>query len=172
MWIAAGQETYADGIGFLVKNINASGVPVTFVQYQTMPHIWNVVMPFLPQSQHVTKLWGEACSRLAESRTQTSAAYFVALGALKMLPADSTNLIDLPDDELLRSMQAARDRLAKYVWKGPESKDAKLWTRTLQSTAYHVYDTRTIPQGVRHVLITPCLLRAVELDCLSTLHHF
>ncbi|KAL2844203.1 hypothetical protein BJX68DRAFT_257170 [Aspergillus pseudodeflectus] len=123
MWIAAGEETYADGIGFLVKNIKASGVPVTFVRYQTMPHIWNVVMPFLPQSQHVTKLWGEACRRLAESRTQTSAAYFVTLGALKMLPADSTNLLDLPDDELLRSMQAARDRLAKNVWKGPEKLD-------------------------------------------------
>ncbi|KAJ0424826.1 alpha/beta-hydrolase [Aspergillus carlsbadensis] len=126
MWIAAGEETFADGIKFLVNSLKASGVPVTFVQYQSMPHVWNVVMPFLPQSQHVMKLWGEACRSLAEGTAQTSATYFVTLGALKMLPAGFARLLDLPDDEILRRMRAARDRLAKFVWKGPESKDAKL----------------------------------------------
>jgi hypothetical protein len=126
MWIAAGEETFADGIKLLVKNIKASGVWSIFVQYQNMPHAWNVVMPFLPLTQHVMKLWDEACRRLADGRAQTSAAYFVKLGALKMLPADFTRLLDLPDDEILRRMRAARDRLAAFAWKGPQSDDAKL----------------------------------------------
>jgi hypothetical protein len=50
MWIAAGEETFADGLKLLVKNIIASGVWSMFVQYHNMPHIWNVVMPFLPQT--------------------------------------------------------------------------------------------------------------------------
>ncbi|KAL2799821.1 hypothetical protein BJX66DRAFT_292744 [Aspergillus keveii] len=50
---------------------------------------------------------------------------FVKLGALKRLPANFTRLLDPPDDEILRRMRAARDRLATFAWKGPQSKEAK-----------------------------------------------
>jgi hypothetical protein len=67
MWIACGQETYSDGIKFLVRNIRASAVSVKFVDYEFMPHVWNVVIPALPQSQHVMKLWAEVCLELGSS---------------------------------------------------------------------------------------------------------
>lgn len=35
-------------------------------------------------------------------------------------------LLDIPKDEVLRIMQAARDELAKYVWTGPKGGHAKL----------------------------------------------
>lgn len=129
MWIACGEETYSDGIKFLVKNIRASGVPVTFVEYEFMPHVWNVVMPFLPQSRHSVKLWGEACKELGaadDAKERKSEAWFVRLGKLEMVKRDFEGLLDLPDDEVLRRMRAARDELAKYVWKGPAVGYAKL----------------------------------------------
>lgn len=129
MWIACGEETYSDGIKFLVKNIRASGVPVTFVEYEFMPHVWNVVMPFLPQSRHSVKLWGEACKELGaadDAKERKSEAWFVRLGNLEMVKRDFEGLLDIPDDEVLRRMRAARDELAKYVWKGPAVGYAKL----------------------------------------------
>ncbi|KAL3473416.1 alpha/beta-hydrolase [Aspergillus californicus] len=119
MWVAAGEETYADGIKFLVRNIKASGVPVSFVQYEHMPHVFNVVMPYLPQSVHVMALWGEACRGFAEGRACQSAAYFIKLGKLDVVRMEFDRMLDLPDEEILRRMRAARDELAKFVWKGP-----------------------------------------------------
>ncbi|RAL01116.1 alpha/beta-hydrolase [Aspergillus ibericus CBS 121593] len=126
MWIAAGEETYADGIKFLVQNIEASGVPVTFVQYEHMPHVWNVVMPFLPQSKHVMRLWGETCKGFAEGRASNPGAYFVKLGKLEMVPIGIQGLLDIPKDEVLERMNVAKDELAKFVWNGPETGCPKL----------------------------------------------
>ncbi|PWY95177.1 alpha/beta-hydrolase [Aspergillus sclerotioniger CBS 115572] len=126
VWIAAGDETYADGIKFLVKNLEASGVSVTFVQYEHMPHVWNVVMPFLPQSKHVMKLWGEACKGFAESSAPNSAAYYVKLGKLETVPIDIKQVLDIPNVEVLRRMTTAKNELAKFVWKGPATGYAKL----------------------------------------------
>ncbi|RAO68279.1 uncharacterized protein BHQ10_004291 [Talaromyces amestolkiae] len=67
MWIACGGETYSDGIKFLVRNMRASGVSIRFVEYEFMPHVWNVVIPTLPQSRHVMKLWADACLELGAS---------------------------------------------------------------------------------------------------------
>ncbi|KAJ5638270.1 alpha/beta-hydrolase [Penicillium lividum] len=120
MWIACGEETYTDGIKFLVQNIRASNVPVTFVQYEFMPHVWNVVMPALPQSRHSMNLWGQACKDLALGNQQDSSAYYVKLGDLKMIPMDFKGLLDIPREEVLRRMRAARDELAKFVWTGSE----------------------------------------------------
>lgn len=130
MWIACGEETYSDGIKFLVRNINASGVPVTFVEYEFMPHVWNVVIPSLPQSRHAMKLWGEACKELGatddRAKERKSEAWFVKLGKLEMVKRDFERLLDIPNDEVLRRMRATRDELAKYVWKGPAVGYAKL----------------------------------------------
>lgn len=128
MWFAGGQETYGDGIKFLVQNIDASGVPVTFVEYEFMPHDWAVVMPFLPQSLHSIKLWGEACKNLGDGKVKRgeSKAYFVKLGGLEMVPRSIHGLLDIPRDEVLECMRAARDKLAKFVWKGPEVGYSKL----------------------------------------------
>lgn len=84
MWIACGEETYADGIKFLVRNIKASGGLVIFVEYEFMPHVWNVVIPSLPQSQHVMKLWAKACMELGASFVHKSEAWYVKLGNLEM----------------------------------------------------------------------------------------
>jgi hypothetical protein len=121
MWIACGEETYSDGIKFLVRNLKASGVSITFVEYEFMPHVWNVVMHFLPQSQHVTKLWAKACMELGSSpvNKRRSEVWYVKLGNLEMIQKSFDNLLDLPNDEVLKRMRAARDELAKFVWRGP-----------------------------------------------------
>ncbi|KAE8402408.1 alpha/beta-hydrolase [Aspergillus pseudonomiae] len=127
MWIACGEETYSDGVKFLVRNLTASGVPVTFVQYEFMPHVWNVIIPALPQSRHCMKLWGEACRTIGtQAHRQTSTAHFVRLGRLEMVPRDIDSLLDIPRDEVLKRMRAARDELAKFIWKVPEGVDSKL----------------------------------------------
>ncbi|KAJ5772592.1 alpha/beta-hydrolase [Penicillium odoratum] len=120
MWIACGEETYTDGINFLVQNIRASNVQVTFVQYEFMPHVWNVVMPALPQSRHSMKLWGQACKDLALGKQQDSSAHYVKLGDLEMISMDFKGLLDIPREEVLRRMRAARDELAKFVWTGSD----------------------------------------------------
>jgi hypothetical protein len=122
MWIACGEETMSDGTKFLVKNMNASGVSVTFVEYEFMPHAWNVLMPRLPQSRHSMKLWGEACKELGstanDKKARKSEAWFIKLGKLEMVKRDFEGLLDIPTHEVLRRMRAGRDELAKYVWKG------------------------------------------------------
>lgn len=124
MWIACGQETYSDGIKFLVRNIRASDVSVKFVEYEFMPHVWNVVIPALPQSQHVMKLWAEACLELGASVVgkMQSEAWYVRLGDLETVRQKFDDLLDLPNDEVLKRMRAARDELAKFVWRGLAAK--------------------------------------------------
>ncbi|PLB50907.1 alpha/beta-hydrolase [Aspergillus steynii IBT 23096] len=123
MWIACGEETFSDGVKFLVKNLKTSGVPVTFLEYEFMPHVWNQVIPALPQSKHCMKSWGEACRTIgSEAHEQTSSAWFVKLGRLEMVPRHIDALLDIPREEVLRRMRAARDELAKFVRKGGESK--------------------------------------------------
>jgi hypothetical protein len=121
MWIACGEETYSDGIKFLVKNIKDSGVPVTFIEYEFMPHVWNVVMPALPQSKHVIKLWAEACKRLGSLDTsgQKSEAWYVKLGNLDMAKKRFEDLVSFSNEEVLRKMRAARDENSMFIWKGP-----------------------------------------------------
>jgi hypothetical protein len=76
------------------------------------------------------KSWAGACRELGawapEGNARKSAAYFVKLGKLHMVPIAFEGLVELPDDEILRKMRAARDELAKFVWKGPETGYAKL----------------------------------------------
>jgi hypothetical protein len=122
MWIACGEETYSDGIKFLIRNIKASGVPITFVEYEFMPHVWNVVLPALPQSQHVMNLWIKACIEIRDATTvreRGSEAWYVRLGDLEMVQQSFDKLMDLPNNEVLKRMRAARDELAKFVWRGP-----------------------------------------------------
>lgn len=127
MWIACGEETLSDGVKFLVRNLKASGVSVTFLQYEYMPHVWNVIMPALPQSRHCMKLWGEACLTIGtEAHERTSTAHLVKLGQLEMIPRGFESLLDIPTDEVLKRMRAARDRLAKFIWEGPGGGDSKL----------------------------------------------
>ncbi|KAI9035187.1 alpha/beta-hydrolase [Aspergillus affinis] len=127
MWIACGEETFSDGVKFLVRNLTTSGVPVTFLQYEFMPHVWNIVMPVLPQSKHCMKLWGEACRTIGtEAHQQTSTACLVKLGRLEMVPRHMDSLLDIPNEEVLKRMRAARDELAKFVWKGPGGGESKL----------------------------------------------
>lgn len=126
MWIACGEETYADGIKFLVKNIQASGVPVTFMQYEFMPHVWNVVLPNLPQSRDTMKRWGQAIRELGLGIQKESSAYFVKLGKLETVPMSFKELSDIPQGEVLHKMRTARDRLAGFVWTGPEAGYSKL----------------------------------------------
>ncbi|KAF3407780.1 hypothetical protein DPV78_000446 [Talaromyces pinophilus] len=124
MWIACGQETYSDGIKFLVRNIRASAVSVKFVDYEFMPHVWNVVIPALPQSQHVMKLWAEVCLELGSSVVgkRQSDVWYVRLGDLETVRQKFDDLLDLSNDEVLKRMRAARDELAMFVWRGPAAK--------------------------------------------------
>ncbi|KAE8422516.1 alpha/beta-hydrolase [Aspergillus pseudocaelatus] len=127
MWIACGEETLSDGVKFLVRNLKASGVPVTFLQYEYMPHVWNAIIPALPQSRHCMKLWGEACLTIGtEAHERTSTAHLVKLGQLEMVPRDLDSLLDIPTDEVLKRMRGARDRLAKSIWEGPGGGDSKM----------------------------------------------
>ncbi|KAJ5538232.1 alpha/beta-hydrolase [Penicillium frequentans] len=126
MWITCGEETYADGIKFLVKNIQASGVPVTFVQYEFMPHVWNVILPHLPQSRDTMKRWGQAIREIGLDRQKESSANFVKLGKLEVFPMSFEGLLDIPQAEVLQRMRTARDRLAEFVWTGPEAGSSKL----------------------------------------------
>ncbi|KAL2005887.1 hypothetical protein VTN00DRAFT_10380 [Thermoascus crustaceus] len=105
---------------------------VSKVKMRRPTHVWNVVMPFLPQSRHSVKLWGKACKELGTAAAddakerRKSEVWFVKLAKLEMVKRDFEGLLDIPDGEVLKRMRAARDELAKYVWKGPAVGYAKL----------------------------------------------
>ncbi|THC87701.1 hypothetical protein EYZ11_012857 [Aspergillus tanneri] len=67
---------------------------------------------------------GEACQKLGTSsaagaKEQTSKAYFVKLDQLEIVPRDIDSLLNIPKEEVLKRMRAARDELAKFIWKAP-----------------------------------------------------
>ncbi|KAJ5088110.1 alpha/beta-hydrolase [Penicillium angulare] len=126
MWIACGEESYEDGIKFLVKNIHASGVPITFVQYEFMPHVWNVILPQLPQSRDTMTRWGLAIKEIGQGRQRDPSAHFVKLGELETVPMNFEGLLDIPKDEVLKRMRDNRDKIAKYIWTGSKEGLAKL----------------------------------------------
>jgi hypothetical protein len=104
-------------------------VPVTFIEYEFMPHVWNVVIPALPQSLHVMKLWAEACKRLGtlDASGQKSEACYVNLGSLDMAKKWFEDLVGFSNEEVLRKMRAARDEMSMFIWKGPgASENSKL----------------------------------------------
>ena len=127
MWIACGEESYSDGIKCLVRNLVDSNVRTWFCEYEHMPHVFPVLMPFMPQSKDCLKRWAQACENIASGNTpRTSAAFFVRLGDLRTEPRLVLNLLSLSNEEVLDKMRAARDRMADFVWKGPVRKQSRI----------------------------------------------
>ena len=127
MWVACGQERYADGIKYFVKNLRESDVPVQFYEYEYMVHSFPLLLPFMPQSKHCMKLWGIACKEIGLAGYQyTSRANFVALGTLETREMTFPNLSELSEDEVARRMQMRIEVLKHWVWKGPKIDIAKI----------------------------------------------
>ncbi|KAI9666654.1 MAG: hypothetical protein M1821_004590 [Bathelium mastoideum] len=127
MWISCGQERYADGIKYLVRNLWRDGVKVRFLEYDGMVHSFAVGMPWMPQSKHCMKLWGEACREISEVGEKYEArANGVAMGKLDFRELEFEELIKVEHDEVMRKLNGRVERLKERIWTGPKDQKAKI----------------------------------------------
>jgi acetyl esterase/lipase len=127
MWIACGQERYADGIKYFVRAVRRAGVAVRFQEYRGMVHSFCVLMPWMKQSRDCVKEWGKACREMVESGDSwVSWAGSVEMGELRRKEVGFEDLIRLEEQDVRRKMEAGRDTLMKMVWRGPKVVQAKM----------------------------------------------
>lgn len=114
IWLAVGDESSADGAKILAQRAAKCKVPVKYVRYEAMPHIFPMLLSKLPQSGHCLKRWGSACKEIFEPSqiwSQLSEVTTVHLGALHECYSRIEELTDLTLDEALEIMRAKRAEL-------------------------------------------------------------
>ena len=75
MWIACGQERLADGAKIIAQTAAQDGVPVSWEQYQSMPHTWAQIFPQWPQSIQCFESWARACKQFGEGGKNARESY-------------------------------------------------------------------------------------------------
>lgn len=128
MWVACGQERYADGIKYWVRSVRRAGVRVRFEEYEGMVHSFCVGMPWMRQSRECVRRWGVVSREMGEGGTGKekkeegeagSWAEKVAMGALGRTKVGFEDLIRLEEEEVRSRMRERVERLKGLVWRGP-----------------------------------------------------
>ena len=118
MWICAGEETLVDSMMLIAQTAAKQGVPVEFLQYEGMPHVFARSLGRLPQAMHCYEKWAEACKNFVTKRSASTKATFFRLGNLRPHELNPIKLINMSHDEARELMRGGRERKTKNVFEG------------------------------------------------------
>ncbi|UNI25093.1 hypothetical protein JDV02_010797 [Purpureocillium takamizusanense] len=105
MWIASGEEQCVDAVAFLAQRAHSQGVPVTFYEYQGMPHTFPLIFRQAPQTRKCIDDWAKAIVSFGKREKTPSSAFFVHAKGVKAEPRDVPNLSPFTRDEVLDTMR-------------------------------------------------------------------
>ncbi len=121
MYLACGEERFADASKLIAQRAAAHGVMVSFKEYCLMPHSFASFLRMLPQSRHCVQGWAEACKDFAESKeSRQSRAVIVEAGDLQTREIDVSRLVAYSLKDALALMEAKKRTMK--VWTGPSEK--------------------------------------------------
>lgn len=118
MFIAYGEEKLTDEGKFIAQRASDEGAVVQFHQYDRLCHIFALLFPKLPQSQHMFKEWARFCHACVErpaSLKTKNIRYPVTDNDLK--GADNGPFSTLDFDTVMNRMQERQAE--RKVWTGP-----------------------------------------------------
>jgi acetyl esterase/lipase len=132
MWLAVGgEERGLDGNKAVASRAARSSVPVTWVQYEGMPHEWMILLRKLSQAKHCFDSWGEAILRFVgeqtssqQSATHDHAAVLLKMPDCQLEPMTAVEqLASLDFEEMRRRMK--KKNAARPIWTGSGARDVK-----------------------------------------------
>lgn len=78
LWMCTGQEMLADEDCLVASRAAKQGVKVHFEQYEAMPHVFQLLLPFLPTADRCIKSWGNWARRCVEEpESLKTEGYFI-----------------------------------------------------------------------------------------------
>ncbi|KAJ6444826.1 alpha/beta-Hydrolase [Purpureocillium lavendulum] len=105
IWMAAGQEQTVDGARFVAQSAHGQGVPVTFYEYEGMPHTFPLVFRHAPQTRKLFDDWAEAIVAFGRRGQLPTGAFFVHARGLRVEPKDIARLVPFTADEVKELIQ-------------------------------------------------------------------
>lgn len=66
LWLCTGEEMLTDEDTLVASRAAQQGVKVTFEQYEAMPHVFQLLLPFLPNADRCLRSWGNWARKCVE----------------------------------------------------------------------------------------------------------
>lgn len=120
MFLACGEERFADASKLLAQQATSQGVSVRFEEYGMMPHIFATNVPGIAQSKRCLQSWTDHIRQCVKGGLSEQSAVFVKPGKLETSPLDILRLVDFALAEAKAMMMAKQQTIRP--WEGPEAK--------------------------------------------------
>lgn len=126
MWLCMGQEMLADEGKLVASRAASQGVTVQFEDYEAMPHVFAMLLPFLSNSDRCMRSWGDFCRRCVEESgsLKTNGTYIQAKSG-KEEDVEVTDVSDVTIEQARIRNKDAKERRTKAFEKsqmsGPKS---------------------------------------------------
>jgi acetyl esterase/lipase len=112
--INLGEEMLADECKVLARRMSQQGVTVVWDEYEAMPHVFPMMLQGSATSEMCYAQWADFIKLATEKPNEVKTkAHFVTALKLVRKEISIAELIEMPDDEVLKRMNMARDEKIK-----------------------------------------------------------
>ena len=107
MWFGVGgEERGLDGNKAVAAQAVKCGVPITFAEYEGMPHEWMILLRHFPQANHCFEAWAGACINFGNTAEPASRTILVHLpSCVEDVTGDVAGPASLEHEELRKRMR-------------------------------------------------------------------
>jgi acetyl esterase/lipase len=113
VYITCGEEMLADEDKVVAQRMARQGVPVVWEQYEGMPHCFALFLDHLPSAKMTFESWTSFAKDAVEKKSVTTKGTFITAKKFKREDIDVTQLTELKDEDVVRTIKETRDRRIK-----------------------------------------------------------